>query len=315
MALLSKEQMNAEIARKNKAGIPLNYGIAPKPQAATAVQQAAPNYGQQPLSQNPQQSDLAMRMQRYGVDPALFGPNVTKNQAYANAGQVGTPTADVQKSLFDTLMSTASAYGAMPTGTAAQAANLPLFEGISNYLKPLEGRKYQGTIEHDDAQQNTANSNALGWSNNGLAGQDNVLAQDKFDWEKKKTKATAGWTADALGYATKAEAIQFIADNAEAIAADGVNPNDVRSFISEQFETNGTGANDPAQREQQLNDQATNDAISEYKRVATANAKAQADNAVPGLPENMKTPMLPVKSLEQLKQEYLAIAKYNASTP
>lgn len=284
----TQAQIDAEIQRKAKSGIPRNYGADP------AQAQAAP--GQQLLSQNPMAAPAAMQMQRYGVDPSLFGPSVTRNQAYANAGTLGTPTADIQKSLFSTLMSTAGAYGAMPTGTAAQAANLPLYNGISGYLKGLEGKQFQSTIEHNDAMQNARNSNALGWANNGISQGNLDLSQSKFDQSNFATSATNGWIADALKNPTKEEAIAFISRNAHGLANDGVNMGEVLLGIDRSYDAQSVPGGDPAtKRLNSLHDKAIASAKDEYNREVTRRNKiadgnvgyegSQFEQQVPDLPD------------------------------
>jgi hypothetical protein len=295
--------IDAEIRRKAKLGVPLDNPTTQK--QAVYDQASARQVAAQGGNIMPQrQQAAANQMARYGVDPALFSSNLSRQQKLENASTVGTPTLDLQKTLFDSIMKTAGSYGAMPTGTAKQLSDLPAFKGMSGFIGGLEGRDYQSTVEHKDAMSDAAAGRAISWANYGLSKQDNALAQQKFEYGKTQDnnaklsdQNSLIWATEAMSFGTKDEALQYVIDHAQDIAGDGADPNTIRQWISESYESQGGGAGGVNPFD--LRKEAANRAQKDIDAVKDENALIALQNFGKPVPPNM---LKPIPTLEERTQ-------------
>lgn len=203
---------------------------------------------------------LRNKLSAMGIDPNLFGSNVSLQQAYANAGKAGMPTADAQSSILGTIMSLPGMYGSLPSGAGQAISQLPMYSSLSGILSGLAGQPTiaQGaqTFNQNMAQQQfdfskeqftfdkTVKTNAMAIDNANQKLNAAKFEQDKNyqKWlqdnqitEQQGIKATNGYISQLMAQGSREAAMSYIVQHANDITNDGGNVTQLMNAIDAMY--------------------------------------------------------------------------------
>lgn len=170
------------------------------------------------------------QLSQYGIDPAMFGSDVTLDQARGNVFKAYTPTMQSQIGNANLITGLAGQYQSIPEGTGDALKNAaPSMGAAADMYKLLENMKTSKTISEEKRNWIDEMQLELSKSSNGVSAGNLKLSQDKFDKEnekgvqaKERQMATDAEVTKVLAKPTKEEAFAYVKANQKQMSDDGV---------------------------------------------------------------------------------------------
>ena len=165
-----------------------------------------------------------------GIDPNIVGADKNYGQAQQNVSNYrGTPTIDLQKLLYGSILDTGDQYGSLPQGSGDLIGQLPAFSALSSMYSGLEGQpnlKSKGItndLNYKNSSLEIERQNANTSAANGAATRANLAADNTRSDDAIKQSAAqrdfSGLVAGELGQAkSRDDVIKFFNANAAEIA-------------------------------------------------------------------------------------------------
>lgn len=173
----------------------------------------------------------------------------TGTYSEGNGKVQGTPTLDLQKMLYGSILDNQSQYGALPQGSGKAVSKLPAFSDLSSLIggveqqPTLDYQKYGLDVNKNEFDQNQAGiSNDLKQKQYDLSVTKNNQDADYQGWLKSSgiskqngEKATNGYTSKILGFGSRDEAINYLNKFGDDITNDGANISNILNAIDEKW--------------------------------------------------------------------------------